>query len=77
MFAHVHAVTPSDTVNLPQPSAALYVGGTGGDVVVIGASTDAAVTYEAVPSGTWLWIRATRVLATGTTATNILSHWGR
>jgi hypothetical protein len=33
------------------------------------------VKYSAVPSGTYLQVRATQVLATGTSATNIVAEF--
>lgn len=63
------AITPSDATVFAQPTRGIWVGGLG----------DLAVTYldgstsvlKAVPAGTELRIRATQVLATNTTATNI------
>jgi hypothetical protein len=50
----------------------LWVGGTG-DIAVIGGQDSSAVTFKAVPAG---WFRlpvvATQVMATGTTATNLV-----
>ncbi|MBO3758685.1 hypothetical protein [Ciceribacter sp. L1K22] len=63
-------VVPSDTVPLPETTRALYVG-TGGDVSVLFAS-GASVTLKAIPGGTLLPIRASRVAATGTTAADIV-----
>ena len=69
------AVTPSDTVDISE-SRAVYVG-TGGDVVLHAydptTNNKASVTLANVPDGTLLPIRTTRVLATGTTATNIVA----
>ena len=72
------AVTPSDTVNIPSGTCrALYIGGpTGGqyvDVVVMPAGYSASVTFKNVPVGSILPVNATRVLATGTTATFIVA----
>lgn len=63
-------VTPSNTVDLARPSEALWIGGAGDLAIVQGATT---VTLVAVPAGSWLPLKAKRVNATGTTATNILS----
>lgn len=65
------AVTPSDANNLPWPAEVLYVGGAG-DVAVV-PITGSSVTFSAVPAGTQLRIRCKQVLATGTTATNIVA----
>ena len=65
------AVTPSDTVSLtPNPTRALYVGGAGNVVVLIGGS---AVTFTGVQAGSILPICVTRVNSTNTTATNIVA----
>lgn len=66
------AVTPDDATDLATVTRSLYVGGTG-DVRVILSWNTAAVTFAAVPAGTFLPIRAKRILLTGTTATNILA----
>lgn len=65
------AVTPSDTTELG-PCKALYIGGAG-NVAVHTTGRDASVTFFAVPVGTVLPVSARRVLATGTTATNIVA----
>ena len=66
------AVTPHDATNLAEPSRALYIGVTG-DVSVEMTDTGTAVVFTAVPAGTVLPIRVTRVNATATDATNIVS----
>jgi hypothetical protein len=68
------AVTPHDTNDLAFTARALYVG-TAGDVVAILKADAASVTFRNVPSGTVLPVCARRVLATGTTASNILALW--
>ena len=66
-----YAVTPSDATNFTQGKCkALYIGGAGAVVAVVGG---AAVTFAAVPVGTTLWVAATRVNSTSTTATNIVA----
>lgn len=64
------SVTPDDGTNLTTACRALYVG-QGGNlrVTLVGGST---VTLVAASNG-WHPVRATRVWATGTTATDILS----
>jgi hypothetical protein len=62
------AVTTSDTTLIPRPKA-LYVGGAGDVAVQFVAGT--TVTLKAVPVGI-LPIRPVRVMATNTTATNIV-----
>lgn len=64
-------VTPSDTDNLAHPSRALYVGATGNvKVRMLGGDE---VTFVGVPAGKELSVQATRVFATGTTASSIVS----
>ena len=65
------AVTPSDSTTLT-PTRALYVGGTG-DVAVVMAD-GVTLTFTAVPVGI-LPVQVVKVLATGTTATNIVALW--
>lgn len=74
------AVSPDDSVNLlpyvakKVLTAAVYVGATG-DVVTV-AEDDTAVTWKAVPSGTFLRIAIKRINATGTTALNLVAcYW--
>ena len=66
------AVTPSDSADMTYVSRGIYVGVTG-DVAVNMAGSGAGVTFKAVPAGTLLPIAVARVLATGTTATNIVA----
>lgn len=65
------AITPSDDAFFSQPTREIYVGGAG-DLKVVMLKTDTAVTFKAVPVGTTLRIRVRKVLATGTTATQLL-----
>lgn len=58
------AVTPSDTGE--QDFLYLYIG-TAGDVAVTTARGD-VVTYKNAPSGGYLWIKTSKVMATNTTA---------
>lgn len=64
------SVTPHDSTNFLSTVVGLYVGGAGNVVAVNQAGT--AVTFTAVPAGTILPIRAIRVNATNTTATNMV-----
>jgi len=67
------AVTPSDTVDLTAYAKALYVGAAGNvRVLTVGAEDGDAVTFANHPVG-WLPVQARRVLATGTTATQIVA----
>lgn len=67
------AVVPSNTVDLTKPCRGLYVGGAGDIMAVPLAAPGTAVLFKAVPAGTVLPIVATRVNATGTTATDIVA----
>lgn len=64
------AVTPSDSVNLAQPSV-IYVGGSGNVKVTTAQGT--AVTFNAVSAGTVIPVQVLRVWSTGTTATSMLA----
>ena len=66
----VSAVTPSATTEIPL-GLGLYIGG-GGDVAVR-CEDGSTGTFVAVPAGTFMPGRFDRVLASGTTATNILA----
>jgi len=70
---HAAAVTPSDISDLSDVSRWLYVG-SAGDLAVIGAD-GITVTLPAVPTGALLPIRVSRVMATGTTAGDIVVFW--
>lgn len=63
-------VTPSNSVNLTNPSRAIYVG-TGGNISL--QMNGSAIVHSNVPSGTRLDVVATRVNLTGTTASNIVA----
>ena len=71
---HVTPLTPSDSADLIDTPKGIYVG-TGGDVKLIAVDAPAAapgVTFKNVPSGALLPVRARRVMATGTTASDML-----
>lgn len=63
------AVTPSDSS--AQSFSSLYVGGAG-DVAVLMNGDSSPVTFKSVPAGTFIPLCVQKVMATGTTATNIL-----
>lgn len=65
------AVTPSDTMELPKVTKALYIG-EGGDVVLRTAKGSADVTFRNLPSGSTLDVRVRAVRATGTTAASLV-----
>lgn len=64
-------VTPSDSTALANTTSGLYIGGAG-DVAVT-MSSGSVVTFKAVPVGTVLKISVNKVMATNTTATNIVA----
>lgn len=73
-------ITPSDTVSIGEsaagdgkarPPRAVYVGGAGNIVAVMGDGTTA--TFSAVPAGTVLPIQPRRINSTSTTATLMLA----
>jgi hypothetical protein len=68
--SHGFAVTPHDTNVLSETTRALYVGSAGTLAVVM--ASGASFTFTGVASGTVLPVRATKVMATGTSATEIL-----
>ena len=63
-------ITKSDTTELPDTLVGIYVGGTG-DVNIL-THRGVQVLFKAVPVGTFLPIKVRRVMATSTTATNML-----
>ena len=65
------AVTPSDSTNLTG-CRGVYVG-TAGNVALRAIHDSSAVTFTAVPAGTILPIRIDRVMATNTTASDIVA----
>ena len=71
------AVTPSDTVDFTLgPTRGLYNGGAAAcAIAMILADDTAAVTFAAVPSGTFLPVRAKRVMTTNTVCTGIVGLW--
>lgn len=65
------AITPHDSNDLTNVSRAIYVGGAGNMVVVMEDST--VLTFMGVLVGMVYPIRARRVNATNTTATNLVA----
>jgi hypothetical protein len=65
-----HAITPSDTVANTKPYKHLYVGGTGS--IAFKNLAGETVTLTAVPVGRIPNFAPSRILATGTTATNLV-----
>lgn len=70
----VRTVTPNDDDDLAIYASALYVG-TAGDVALIAEkdADNASVIFRNVPAGAILPVQTRRVLATGTTADDILA----
>ena len=73
-FLNAAAVTPNDSGTVIETDS-LFVGGAG--AVAVRLDSGATVTFAGVPAGTTLNVRVNRVLATGTTATNILALYRR
>jgi hypothetical protein len=69
---NLSAITPNDSTDLANVAKAIWVGGAG-NVALIAADDSASVTLTGVAAGTVIPIRARRVLATGTTATNLVN----
>ncbi|MGT2507921.1 spike base protein, RCAP_Rcc01079 family [Cupriavidus basilensis] len=69
--ADFFVIAPSDGVDLAQVTRAIRVG-TGGDVVVVPARGGGPVTFKNCAAGEVLSIRASRVYASGTTATDLV-----
>ncbi len=63
-------ITPSDTADLAEIPRYVYVGSAGD--LKVDMMDGGTVTFTAVPAGTLLPIRVTRVYLTGTTATGIV-----
>lgn len=68
--SHAEAITPSDSVPLARVTRALYVG-SGGDVRVRMVSGQ-IVTFRGVQGGMFYPVRVEQVMATGTTATDLM-----
>ncbi len=67
-----YAVAPSDTVALPSVPKFLYVG-RAGNVTLRTKDSSADVLFENVPAGGYLFVRASHIRATGTTAAGIVA----
>lgn len=68
---HAFAVTPHDAEPLATIPKYIYVG-MGGRVTLRTKGSDADVVFENVPAGGYLYVRASHVRATGTTASAIV-----
>ena len=65
------AIVPSDALELPEVTKALYVG-TGGQVTLVPTDNSDPVTFVNVPSGAILDVRVAQVRATGTDAADLV-----
>ena len=68
------AITPSNSVDLPNETIAIYLG-TPGDLKIDAAETGAEITFKNLSNGVFHPIRAKRVYATGTSATEIIGGY--
>lgn len=66
------AVTPSDTVDLPDAARALFIGGAG-DITIDTLVSGETLTFKGISGGAILPVAARRVRATGTNATFIIA----
>jgi len=69
------AIVPSDTVDLPQPCDAVWVGGAGNVAAVMQDNT--VTVFTAVGAGVALPVKARRINATLTTATLLTALYDR
>lgn len=67
------AVTPDDAQQLPFVCKGLYIG-TGGSVTVRPVHGDGPVTYRNLPDASYIGLRVTHVMASGTTAADIVAE---
>ena len=67
-------ITPDDDTDLANIPRAIRVGGAG-DLTVIMSGNGQSVLISGVLAGEWLIIRPSRIMSTGTTATNIACFW--
>lgn len=72
--SNAEVVIPHDVTNLGNTCRSIFVG-TGGDVSVEMAGEGSAIVHKNLPSGSTLTVRATRVNATGTTASDLVSWY--
>ncbi len=74
LYSDGYAVTASDSADLPRSADAIYVGGAGAIKLVTEGGH--VTTFAAVPVGTILPVRTTRIYSTDTTATNLVAlNW--
>lgn len=68
---HGFAVTPSDATPLAETTRALFIGQAGN--VAVTFASGASATFAGLAAGTILPVRVTSVLATGTTASDLIA----
>lgn len=68
-------ISPNDSDKLSVYSRALFVGGAGSLAVELVGQPGSVITMSQVQPGVIYPLRVSKVLATGTTATNIISLW--
>lgn len=68
---HCFAIVPDDTVELTSIPKALYIG-TGGSLTLVCVDGGEEVTFANLPNAFILDVRAARIMASGTTATDIV-----
>ncbi len=65
------AIVPDDNADIQMATKALYVG-QGGNLRLVSVRNENAISFMNVPSGAILDVRVRQVLATGTTASDIV-----
>lgn len=68
-----YAVVPADGSDFEHGVATGFIVGTGGDVAILPEFNDDPVTIKNIPDGGFIPIRSRRILATGTTASDIIA----
>lgn len=71
---NIIAITPSDSTNLANTTRAIYVSGTS-TIKIDTAGGQTGVTIANLAGGIWHPIQATKIYATGTSATGLLGSW--
>jgi hypothetical protein len=66
-----YAITPNDVQELPLATKAVFIGQSG-DVRLVSVQSTEAVTFRNLAAGSILDVRARLILATGTTATDLV-----
>lgn len=73
--ASFKSITPNDTTNLPDGICRAIHIGVAGNIAVIGAHDDASVVIKGLTAGSTKVGFFKRVLATGTTATDLVAEY--